>query len=153
MTGRDRGGDQAGPDEETALVHELEALRGDRGRAAIVLDELSRHGRREGRAWVPVAAADVLGDGGSRLILSLTRDREPEVRDAAVFALLSLGSNASRLVLRTYAAGCTRARRRRESRRCRHLRTPATQPRSRSSKSVPPRPTRRRSVKRPPQPR
>lgn len=90
---------QAGPDEETALVHELEALRGDRGRAAIVLDELSRHGDARVRAWVPVAAADVLGDGGSRLILSLTRDREPEVRDAAVFALLSLGSNASRLVL------------------------------------------------------
>lgn len=90
---------QAAPDRETELGHELEALRQDRGRAALVLDELSRHGDARVRAWVPGTAADVLGDGGSRLILSLTRDREPEVRDAAVFALLALGSNASRLVL------------------------------------------------------
>jgi hypothetical protein len=90
---------QAAPDGETALSNELEALRRDRGRAAIVLDELSRHGDARVRAWVAVTASDVLGDGGSRLILSLTRDREPEVCDAAVSALLALGSNASRLVL------------------------------------------------------
>lgn len=90
---------QAAPDREAVLSHELEALRQDRGRAAIVLDELSRHADARVRAWVPVAAGEVLGDGASRLILSLTRDREPQVRDAAVAALLSLGSNASRLVL------------------------------------------------------
>ena len=90
---------QAAPDREAVLSHELESLRQDRGRAAIVLDELSRHADPRVRAWVPAAAAAVLGDGASRLILSLTRDREPQVRDAAVAALLALGSNASRLVL------------------------------------------------------
>ena len=90
---------RSAPDKETELAHELEALRRDRGRAAVVLDELSRHGDSRVRAWVPGTAADLLGDGGSRLMLSLTRDREPEVRDAAVSALLALGSTSSRLVL------------------------------------------------------
>lgn len=90
---------QAGPDGEKAVVREVEALRADRGRAAIVLDELSRHKDPRVRGWVPGAAAELLGDGASRLILSLTRDREPAIRADAVSALISLGPEASRLVL------------------------------------------------------
>jgi HEAT repeats len=84
---------EAGDDE--AVERELATLRLERGRAALVLDELSRHERPRVRAWVPAVAADVLGDGGTRLILSLTRDREPVVRDAAVEALFALGPEAA----------------------------------------------------------
>lgn len=90
---------QAGPDGETALERELELLREDSGRAAVVLDALSRHADSRVRAWVPAGAAEILGEGGTRLILSLTRDRVAEVRDAAVSALVSLGPEASRLAL------------------------------------------------------
>ena len=96
---------QAGPDgRDRAGARARGAASGPRSRGDRPGRALAAR-RREGRAWVPVAAADVLGDGGSRLILSLTRDREPEVRDAAVAALLSLGSNASRLVLPDTARG------------------------------------------------
>ena len=74
-------------------------MRKNAGRAAVALDELSRHRDRRVRAWVPGAAADVLGDGGTRLILSLTRGRDPDVRDAAVSALISLGPAAVHDVL------------------------------------------------------
>jgi hypothetical protein len=90
---------QAGPDGEATLATELEGLRRNRGRAALVLDELSRNGDAAVRAWVPGAAADVLEDGGRRLILSLTRDRDPDVRHAAVSALVGLGPEAARLAL------------------------------------------------------
>jgi len=84
---------EAGADED--VKSELVALRRERGRAALVLDELSRHESARVRAWVPAVAADILGDGGARLILSLTRDREPAVRDAAVEALFALGPEAA----------------------------------------------------------
>jgi HEAT repeat protein len=90
---------EAGPDGETKLRQELEMMRKDKGRAAVVLDELSRFRDRRVRAWVPGAAADVLGDGAVRLILSLARDRDAEVRDAAVSALIGLGPMAVRPVL------------------------------------------------------
>ena len=90
---------QAGPDEKDALRAEVELLREDRGRAAVVLDALSRHADPRVRAWVPGTAAEILEEGGTRLILSMTRDREPAVRDAAVAALIGLGPDASRLVL------------------------------------------------------
>jgi len=90
---------QAGPDGETTPLGELELLRENPGRAAVVLDELSRHDDARVRAWVPAVAAEILGEGGSRLLLSLTRDRDPDVRDAAISALVSLGSEASRLAL------------------------------------------------------
>lgn len=90
---------EAGPDGEEALAREVESLRSDRGRAAVVLDELSRHKDPRVRGWVPGAAADLLGDGASRLILSLTRDREPAIRADAVAALLSLGPESTRLAL------------------------------------------------------
>jgi hypothetical protein len=89
----------AGEDGGDALARELAASRADRGRCALVLDELSRHADRRVRQWVPGAAADILGEGGTRLVLSMTRDREPEVRSAAVSALVSLGPDASRLAL------------------------------------------------------
>jgi hypothetical protein len=82
---------EAGSDGEEVLAAELDLLRKDRGRAAVVFDALSRHRSRRVRAWVPGAAADVLGDGGDRLILSMTRNRDREVRDAAVTALIGLG--------------------------------------------------------------
>jgi hypothetical protein len=89
----------AGPGGAKELAGELELLRADRGRAAVVLDELSRHADSAVRAWVPPTAAEILGDGADRLILSLTRDREPAVRNAAVSALVSLGPESARLVL------------------------------------------------------
>jgi HEAT repeats len=84
---------EAGDEEE--VERELTTLRREPGRAALVLDELSRHESPRVRAWVPAVAEDVLGDGGTRLILSLTRDREPVVRDAAVEALFALGPEAA----------------------------------------------------------
>ena len=84
---------ESGADEE--VERETETLRREPGRAALVFDELSRHESSRVRAWVPAAAADILGDGGSRLILSLTRDREPPVKDAAVEALFKLGPDAA----------------------------------------------------------
>ncbi len=90
---------EAGPDGEVALAHETEALRRDRGRAAVVLDELSRHKSVRVRAWVPGAAVAILDDGARRLVLSLTRDRERSVRDAAVGALVELGADAAKPIV------------------------------------------------------
>ncbi|MGH3041053.1 MAG: HEAT repeat domain-containing protein [Gaiellaceae bacterium] len=87
---------EAGPAGAEALARETETLRGNRGRTAVVLDELSRHRSPRVRAWVPGAGAEILGDGAARLILSLTRDREAAVRDAAVTALVGLGPVAVR---------------------------------------------------------
>jgi hypothetical protein len=84
---------EAGEDEE--VDRELSTLRREPGRAALVFDELSRHESAHVRAWVPGVAQEVLGDGGTRLILSLTRDRDPAVRDAAIEALFELGPEAA----------------------------------------------------------
>lgn len=89
---------EAGPAGEAALHAETERLRRDRGRAALVLDELSRHASARVRAWVPRAAARILEEGGSRLILSMTRDRDDDVREAAVDALLALDPEAARTI-------------------------------------------------------
>jgi hypothetical protein len=86
---------EAGPDGEASLAQETEELKRDRGRAAIVLDELSRHKSGRVRAWVPGTAVGILEDGARRLVLSLTRDRDRSVRDAAVSALLELGPEAA----------------------------------------------------------
>lgn len=89
----------AGSAGETTLGQGLESLREDAGRAGVVLDELSRHRDERVRAWVSGAGADILGDGGTRLIASLSRDRDAEVRDGAVTALLGLGPEAIQVVL------------------------------------------------------
>ena len=90
---------EAGPEGEASLGRETEALGRDRGRAAIVLDELSRHKSGRVRAWVASTAVGILDDGARRLVLSLTRDRDPSVRDAAVSALLELGPEAAKPIV------------------------------------------------------
>jgi HEAT repeat protein len=89
---------EAGPDGEAALASESEHLRRDRGRAALLLDELSRHANARVRMWVPGAAAEILEEGGVRLILSMARDRDEGVREAAVNALLALDPEAARTI-------------------------------------------------------
>jgi hypothetical protein len=89
---------EAGPAGEATVELEGERLKSDRGRAALVLDELSRHASARVRAWVPGAAARILEEGGSRLILSMTRDRDDDVREAAVEALLALDPMAARTI-------------------------------------------------------
>lgn len=81
------------------LARELDGLRRERGRAALVLDELSRHRSPRVRAWVPGAARELLGEQAERLVLSLTRDREESVREAAVAALVALGPDGARSAL------------------------------------------------------
>jgi HEAT repeats len=81
---------KAGEAGRSELAGEMERLRAEPGKAALVLDELSRHESPEVRAWVPGAAAELLGDGGARLVISMTRDRDPEVRDVAVRTAIRL---------------------------------------------------------------
>jgi hypothetical protein len=90
---------EAGPESEASLERETESLRRDRGRAAIVLDELSRAKSARVRAWVPGTAVAILDDGARRLVLSLTRDRDRSVRDAAVSALIELGPEAAKPIV------------------------------------------------------
>ena len=89
---------EAGPAGEATVELEVERLKSDRGRAALVLDELSRHASARVRVWVPGTAARILEEGGSRLILSMTRDRDDDVREAAVEALLVLDPAAARTI-------------------------------------------------------
>ena len=88
----------AGSAGKDRLEREEARLKADRGRAALVLDELSRHASARVRAWVPEAAARILEEGGSRLILSMTRDRDDDVREAAVGALLALDPESARTI-------------------------------------------------------
>jgi hypothetical protein len=90
---------EAGADGEAALAREVEIMRGDRGKAAVVLDALSRNRNADVRAWVPPTAVAVLEDGAQRLVLSMTRDRDRDVRIAAVAALVRLGPEAARPVV------------------------------------------------------
>jgi hypothetical protein len=90
--------EEGGP-EGPELATGVERLRADRGRAALVLDELSRHSSAEVRAWVPQAARELLGSGGTRLLLGMTRDADPAVRDAAVDELVALDPEAARKVV------------------------------------------------------
>lgn len=99
QAGRVAAAIQAGEDGGEELERELELLRQNRGRAAVVLDELSRNPHAVVRGWVPGTAAEILGDDASRLVLSLTRDGVSEVREAAVIALVGLGPEAVRPAL------------------------------------------------------
>ena len=73
----------------------VEDLRAERGRAARILDELSRHRDPDVRGWVAWATPEVLGDGGVYVLVGLTRDRDPEVRDAAIEELVALDAQAA----------------------------------------------------------
>jgi hypothetical protein len=75
------------PEQVDAIVEELRA---DRGFAARVLDELSRHSNADVRGWVSWAIPEVLEDGGAYILLGLTRDRDPAVRDGAIEELVAL---------------------------------------------------------------
>ena len=90
---------EAGPDGEARLDAETARLRTDRGRAALVLDELSRHPNVDVRLWVPRAAREILDDGAERLLLDMTRDKDPDVRDAAVEELVALGPDSARKII------------------------------------------------------
>ena len=90
---------EAGPDGEARLDAETARLRTDRGRAALVLDELSRHPNVDVRLWVPRAAREILDDGAERLLLGMTRDKDPDVRDAAVEELVALGPDSARKII------------------------------------------------------
>lgn len=90
---------EAGDAGAERVARETEGLRSERGRAALVLDELSRHRSARVRVWVPETAAEILGPGGERLVLSLTRDRDLRVRQAAVAGLVLLGPDAARKAL------------------------------------------------------
>jgi hypothetical protein len=89
---------EAGPDGAATLARERQLLQADRGRAALVLDELSRHASPLVRQWVPGAAAEILEEGGVRLILSMSRDRDDRVRTAALETLLALDPDAARTI-------------------------------------------------------
>lgn len=86
---------EAGPNGTEAVEREVARLGADRGRAALVLDELSRHESARVRRWVPQAAAEILGTGAVRLVLSMARDRDDLVREAAVHAALALDREAA----------------------------------------------------------
>jgi hypothetical protein len=77
----------------------LDELRANRGRAARILDELSRHKNVDVRSWVGWATPQVLGDGGVYVLMGLTRDRDPAVRDAAIDELVELDPDAARRLL------------------------------------------------------
>ena len=71
-------------------------LRADRGRAVRILDELSRHRDPKVRRWTAWAAREVLEEGGVYVLMGLTRDRDPGVRDRAVADLVALDPEAAR---------------------------------------------------------
>ena len=87
-------------DEDARRIDRVVAdLRADRGRAARVLDRLSRHRDPTVRGWVASVARAVLDEGGSYVLMGLTRDGNREVRDAAVAELVALDPDtAHRLV-------------------------------------------------------
>jgi hypothetical protein len=89
---------RAGAAESDALELETARLSGNPGRAALVLDALSRHRDARVRAWVAGAAEELLGPSGVslRLVLSLTRDEDAAVREAALATLLRLDQDAAR---------------------------------------------------------
>jgi HEAT repeat protein len=74
----------------------VEDLRADRGRAVRILDELSRHRSPDVRGWVAWATPQALGEGGVHVLVGLTRDRDAEVRDAAIEELVALDPGAAR---------------------------------------------------------
>jgi hypothetical protein len=88
-------------EERDADAHDavLADLRADRGRAARVLDELSRHKNPIVRGWVSGTAREVLGEGGVYIVMGLTRDRDPDVRRGAVRDLVELEPDSARRLI------------------------------------------------------
>ena len=84
-------------DEDAGRIDAVVAeLRADRGRAARVLDRLSRHADATVRGWVASMARPVLDEGSSYVLMGLTRDGDREVRDATVAQLVALDPDAAR---------------------------------------------------------
>jgi hypothetical protein len=77
----------------------LAELHADRGRAARILDELSRHKNPMIRGWVSGTAREVLGEGGVYIVMGLTRDRNPDVRRGAVRDLVQLEPETARRLI------------------------------------------------------
>ena len=103
LVGDSAVGEQAGwaaaavLDEDAERIDAVVAdLRADRGRAARVLDRLSRHGDATVRGRVASVARPVLDEGSSYVLMGLTRDGDREVRDAAVAQLVALDPDAAR---------------------------------------------------------
>lgn len=87
-------------DEDAERVEAVIAdLRADRGRAARVLDQLSRHRAPAVRGWVARTARKVLEEGGVYVLMGLTRDGDREVRDTAVAELVVVDPDAARRVV------------------------------------------------------
>jgi hypothetical protein len=87
-------------DEDAERIDAVVAeLRADRGRAARVLDRLSRHGDPTVRGWVVSVARPVLDEGSSYVLMGLTRDGDREVRDAAVAQLVAVDPDAARRLI------------------------------------------------------
>jgi hypothetical protein len=82
-----------------ALDAVLADLHADRGRAARILDELSRHRNPEVRGWVSGTAREVLGEGGVYIVMGLTRDRDADVRRGAVRDLVELEPDTARRLI------------------------------------------------------
>lgn len=82
-----------------ALDAVLADLHADRGRAARVLDELTRHRNPAVRGWVSGTAREVLREGGVYIVMGLTRDRDPHVRRGAVRDLVELEPDTARRLI------------------------------------------------------
>jgi hypothetical protein len=90
-----------GAEDRDADAHDavLADLHADRGRAARVLDELSRHKNPAVRGWVSRTAREVLAEGGVYIVMGLTRDRDPDVRRGAVRDLIELEPDTARRLI------------------------------------------------------
>ena len=77
----------------------VEALAADREYARDVLAELITHENVEVREWATDRAAGVLGKDGVPLLLRVTGDRDPDVRDLGIARLLEVDTKAAEAIV------------------------------------------------------